>query len=106
MTRTPDPPEYVFTGKLKSMTRTEAFAAVEKIGGTAKNHVTRNTQYLVLGDVKNAPSRKFSLAGRYSEQGFNVQVIDEDEFLKKLQGADIKLPLQLSWFFDGDEISW
>jgi len=41
---------FVFTGKLAAMTRAEATAKVEALGGVAKGAVTKTLDYLVIGD--------------------------------------------------------
>ena len=41
--------EFVITGRLEAFTREEAEAEIKALGGTAKDNVTRNTTYLVVG---------------------------------------------------------
>ena len=41
--------EFVITGRLETFSREEAEAEVRALGGTAKDNVTRNTSYLVMG---------------------------------------------------------
>jgi DNA ligase (NAD+) len=64
---------FVFTGALKTMTREEAKALVEKLGGKAASSVSRKTDYVVVGEE---PGSKYDKA---IELG--VKTISEDEFL-------------------------
>lgn len=64
---------FVFTGALKTMTREEAKALVEKLGGKAASSVSRKTDYVVVGEE---PGSKYQKA---LELG--IKTISEDEFL-------------------------
>ena len=67
----------VITGTLKSFSRSEAEAAVRRLGGNASSSVSKATDYLVAGDE---PGSKLDKAKK-----LGVKVIDEEEF-KKLVG--------------------
>ncbi|MGL6108360.1 hypothetical protein [Romboutsia sp.] len=77
----------VFTGGLSAMRRAEAFKRVASIGAIPSNSVSKNTNILVIGDQG---LRKFNTRGKSSKmlsaeklisQGFNLQIISENEFL-------------------------
>lgn len=64
----------VFTGALKSMTRDEAKALVEKLGGKVSNSVSRKTDLVVVGEN---PGSKYNRALQ-----LGIRMINEEEFLK------------------------
>jgi DNA ligase (NAD+) len=64
---------FVITGTLASMTRGEAEEKIKALGGSAGSSVTRNTDYLVVG---NDPGSKLEKARR-----LKVSVLDEAAFL-------------------------
>ncbi len=63
----------VFTGALKSMSRDEAKALVESLGGKVSNSVSRKTDLVVVGEK---PGSKYSKALQ-----LGVKTINEEEFL-------------------------
>ncbi len=68
---------YVFTGTLQSMTRDDARALVRANGGIVSSTVSRNLDFLVVGDK---PGSKVAKA-----QKLGVTILSEEDFLKKLQ---------------------
>lgn len=66
----------VVTGSLDSLSRDEAKEAVREAGGDWVSSVSKNTDYLVVGD---SPGSKFDKA-----QKLGVKIIEEKEFLKLL----------------------
>lgn len=80
----------VFTGKMESMKRDEARAAVVKIGGNAPERLAQDTDYLVVGvqDLhvvgEKGLSGKMKTAEKYRAKGFPIEIIDEVEFLEML----------------------
>jgi DNA ligase (NAD+) len=68
---------FVFTGSLRTMTRSSAKALIEAAGGRVVGAVSPGTDYLVLGE---APGSKLARA-----REFGVPVIDEDR-LRELLG--------------------
>ena len=70
---------FVLTGTLSQMTRAEAEERIRALGGTASSSVSKKTGCVVAGE--NAGS-KLTKA-----QSLGVEVIDEAEFLRRLEGA-------------------
>ncbi len=70
--------EFVITGTLKAFSRQEAEARIRALGGTAKDNVTRNTTYLVVGAE---PGSKLARA-----QALGTKQLTEEEFLRLLAG--------------------
>lgn len=68
-----------FTGSLSSMTRTRAKAAVELLGARVVDSVTKNLDFLVVGDE---PGSKVQKA-----RSLNVQILDEEKLLKIIEEA-------------------
>ncbi len=63
---------FVFTGSLERYTRPEAEQLVRSLGGTVAAHVTRQTDYVVVGEK---PGSKIAMA-----RELGVKTIDESEF--------------------------
>jgi len=68
---------FVITGTLESFSRKEAEDLVKTLGGKATGSVSKNTDYLVVGE---SPGSKLDKA-----RALGVKVIDEAEF-KKIAG--------------------
>ena len=68
---------FVFTGSLASLTRGQAQELVRRLGGVAKDTVTRNTDYVVVGED---PGSKLAQAERYG-----IPRLNEEEFLELLR---------------------
>lgn len=66
--------KFVFTGELENYSRREAQNLVEKLGARAVNSVSKNTDYVVVGEN---PGSKFEEA-----KNLGVKIIGEEEFLK------------------------
>ena len=67
---------FVLTGTLPSMTRDEAGAQIEALGGHVSGSVSKNTDYVLAGE---SAGSKFDKA-----KSLGVRVIDEAEFRKML----------------------
>ena len=67
---------FVFTGALKDFSREEAKAIVEELGGRASSSVSKNTDYVVVGEN---PGSKYEKAKR-----LGVKIISEEEFKKMI----------------------
>ncbi len=69
--------EFVITGTLKTFTRQEAEARIKALGGMAKDNVTRETTYVVVGAE---PGSKLARA-----RALGIRILNEDEFLNLLK---------------------
>lgn len=80
----------VFTGELDSMQRKDAMQRVVDLGGILKSSVSRKTDFLIVGKQDKSIvgddglSRKEEKAYELIEKGFNIKILNEDEFLKIL----------------------
>lgn len=80
----------IFTGTLKSMSRKEAMQAIVNLGGRCTNTISKSIDYLIIGiqdhsrlkDI--AGSSKMKKAYELSSQGYNLKIIEEDDFLELL----------------------
>lgn len=88
----PDGPLYgmtvVLTGTLTSMTRHEAFARLAKAGARPAAAVTKKTDVLVSATQRIRPGDALSGKARRAQEllasGHDIEVLDEDEFLRRL----------------------
>jgi DNA ligase (NAD+) len=67
----------VFSGELKSLSRSEAEALVRQLGGNATSSVSRNTDFVVAGE---SPGSKYSKA-----KELGVKIINEKEFKEMIK---------------------
>lgn len=67
---------FVFTGTLKSMSRDFAKTKIRILGGNVSSSVSKNTNYVVVGDE---PGSKYDEAKK-----LGVKILNEDEFIKLL----------------------
>lgn len=65
---------FVLTGTLDSLSRSEAKAKITALGGKVKDSVTQDTDYVVVGVD---PGSKLTQA-----QKLNIKILNEEEFLK------------------------
>lgn len=76
----------VFTGKLDSVTRAQAAQAVVDVGGICGDAVTKETNYLILGNndycssIKDGKSNKQKKAESYKLKGCEIDIISEKVF--------------------------
>ena len=76
----------VFTGKLEKMIRKDAMQLVVNLGGILDKSVTKQTNYLILGDndylssIKDGKSTKQKKAEKLQLEGQDITIIDEDTF--------------------------
>jgi DNA ligase (NAD+) len=66
--------EFVVTGRLENFSRQQAESKIKELGGSAKDNVTRKTDYVVVGAD---PGSKLARA-----RELGITAIDEKEFLK------------------------
>lgn len=79
----------VFTGNLKSLSRREAMQRAVNCGACCRNNVSKKTTFLVMGEtdysrVKNGKSKKLQRAEELIEQGSELQILNEEDFLTML----------------------
>lgn len=80
----------IFTGTLSSMVRSKAQQAIADIGGILGNAITKDTDFLVVGqqDYKvvgdDGMSSKQEKAIKLIEKGATIEVISENDFLRNL----------------------
>ena len=70
---------FVFTGALKEFSRDEAKRIVEELGGRAASSVSRNIDYVVVGEK---PGSKYDKAKK-----LGLKIISEEEFKKLIKGG-------------------
>lgn len=68
---------FVLTGSLTSMSRSEALKWIEALGGTVKSSVSKNLDFLIVGDK---PGSKLAKANK-----LNIPILDETAFLEKIK---------------------
>ncbi len=71
---------FVMSGGLASMSRDEAGAAIERLGGKVSGSVSKKTSYLILGDKPGSKLKKANELG--------VPVIEEEEFLAMIRSGE------------------
>lgn len=81
---------FAFTGTLKSMDRKSAVQSVVDLGGSCTSGVAKKTNYLVVGEQDYSrlrdgkKSSKMKKAEEYANQGLEIEIITEEDFLKLL----------------------
>ena len=68
---------FVLTGSLASLTRDEAKDRIKLLGGKMKDSVSRETDYVVVGET---PGSKYEKAKK-----LGVKILEEEEFLKLIK---------------------
>jgi DNA polymerase III subunit epsilon len=80
----------VFTGALSSMVRAEAQQTIADIGGIIGNSVTKETDFLIVGQQDyrvvgdDGMSSKQEKAIKLIEKGSTLEILSEDDFLKNV----------------------
>lgn len=77
----------VFTGKLDIFSRKEAAQLVANKGGIPQNNITKDTDYIILGNfeevmIKSNKSSKLLKAEKMISEGKELEIISEEDFLK------------------------
>lgn len=110
---------FVFTGVLEKMVRRDAMQIVVDYGGINGNSVTKETNYLVLGNndycksIKDGKSTKHKKAESYKLSGQDIEIIPENVFydmidINLLPSASVKssdAQPKASDIFNEEEIS-
>ncbi len=79
-----------FTGGLDTITRKEAMQIIKDLGGLPQDSVTKQTDYLLLGDnfylsqLKDGKSTKYKKALKYKQDGQSIEIINESVFFDML----------------------
>lgn len=86
----------VFTGTLMSMRRQDAWDEVVRAGGIPEKTTTKRTNVLVVGDINPAVLRpgsnitgKARRAFELQDQGQDIELMTEDDFVRVLEGRDL-----------------
>lgn len=81
----------VFTGTLEKMLRKEAMQIVVNLGGKNKDTVTKDTNYLILGNndyctgIKDGKSSKQKKAENFKLKGYDIEIISENVFYDMIE---------------------
>ena len=81
--------QVAFSGQLAAMSRAEAVRLVQACGGVVARTVSENTSYLVVGQKAEPlaqdgrPAPRIRMATRLQRQGVAIQILSEEEFLKR-----------------------
>ncbi len=83
---------FSFTGQLTTMTREHAREKVLSKGGSVPSSVTKNLDYLVVGNLESPlinnngkKGKKLLKAQELNKRGANIQIITEGNFIDMLQ---------------------
>jgi DNA ligase (NAD+) len=68
---------FVFTGGLKTLSRSEAESKVESLGGRVSSSVSKKTDFVVAGEDPGTKLEKAKILG--------VKILSEDELLEMLR---------------------
>jgi len=86
----------VFTGALSRMTRREAMQLVLNLGGICGDGVTKNTDFLIIGNteycsnIRGKKTEKMKKAEDLILKGNDLTIISESVFYDLIQGEDIE----------------
>ena len=81
----------IFTGTLEKMPRKEAMQNVVDLGGFCSNSITKETNYLILGNndysplVKDGKSNKQKKAEQLKLEGYDIEIISENIFYEMIE---------------------
>ena len=73
--------QIVFTGALSTLTRVEAAKKVRACGGNLQGAVTKETDFVILGDKRRGVSSKQLRAEQLISLGVDIQLMLEEDFL-------------------------
>ena len=80
----------VFTGMLSSMIRRDAHQIIADIGGILEKSVTKETDYLIVGQQdyrivgEDGMSGKQEKAIKLLEEGGHIEILSEEDFLQNI----------------------
>lgn len=83
---------FVFTGKMAKLGRKAAQAKVNELGGETPAGVTKDLDFLVIGDEgsplfgEGKKGGKMRKAEKYNEEGAGIRIISETDFIKIVDG--------------------
>ncbi|MEA3293347.1 MAG: BRCT domain-containing protein, partial [Patescibacteria group bacterium] len=72
---------FVLTGALESIARSEAEEKIRLLGGHTSNSVSKNTDYLVIGEN---PGSKYKKAKKLNLENTGLKILSEKQFLTLL----------------------
>lgn len=90
----------VFTGRLASMSRVSAMQVVTNQGGVVRDRVTQRTGALVIGAdgwplrKSGSLTRNLQRASDLQDSGYNIAIIGEAEFLRRVSVNDEAQPIR------------
>lgn len=79
---------FLFTGKMASLKRHDAEKEVKMLGGEIADSVTRDLDFLVIGSEgyrNRQKGNKWMKAESLLQKGASIQIISEEDFLKKIK---------------------
>ena len=79
---------FLFTGKMASLDRKQAEMQVQQLGGEIASGVSKELDYLVVGDEgyqNQEKGNKWIKAEKLIEQGAAIQILTEKEFLAMIE---------------------
>lgn len=85
----------VFTGKLDKMERAAAAQLIVNMGGKCEDGVTKNTNFLILGNneycrtIKDGKSNKQKKAEEYKLKGLDIEIVSENIFYDMLERSTL-----------------
>ncbi|MDN4492545.1 BRCT domain-containing protein [Ureibacillus aquaedulcis] len=83
---------FVFTGALSTMTRSYAAKKVHAFGGTLQGAVTKETDFVILGNKRRGISSKQLKAEQLISLGLDIQIMQEDDFIWVLSIPKAHIP--------------
>ena len=67
----------VFTGSLKKLSREEAKNLANKVGAKISSNISKNTDFLIVGDQPGSKYRK--------AKELNIKILNEKEWIEKIK---------------------
>lgn len=73
----------VFTGDLKAISRQDAAARIQNMGADVNGSISKKTNIVVIG--QGAGPSKMKMIDELKGQGYNIRILNEDEFLHHIE---------------------